>query len=98
MSAEKIDHEAIAEDMLAKAANLICDDPALLPILAEAQVHATLALVEQQSRTADALESIATSNLNLARITWITRPGWRPSGADMQTIAPELGLTPGAGA
>jgi len=86
------DHEADAAFALEKASGTLSDDFALVPLLAEAQVHATLALVEQQARTADALEALVAINKTAARIAYTTRPGYAPGPAVREWIETELGL------
>jgi len=86
------DHEAEAALALGKASETLSDDNGLIPLIAEAQAHATLALVEQQSRTADALEALIAINKTAARIAYTTRPGYAPGPAVREWIEGELGL------
>jgi len=86
------DHEGDAIFAIEKASRVACDDLALIPLITEAQAHATLALVEQQSRTADALEALVAINKTAARIAYTTRPGYAPGPAVREWIETELGL------
>lgn len=79
----EVDHEAEAKKASRNATTILSEDPALASVIAEGQLHATLALVE-------ATQALVTAQRLTGLIVWTTRPGYRPSAREQLRI--DLGL------